>query len=109
MRIGLFLLFTVPIFAGVLELGVKYDPFERPKGLKSPAFSSGIRTEEPVLDLVAVFNDKANINGRFYKIGDYISGYKIVAIKRKYVILKKGSKSIILPIVKKRVLAWETR
>ncbi len=56
------------------------------------------------LELTAILNDKAYINGRFYKIGDTISGYKIVKIADSYVVLKKKDKMKILFLGKRRFL-----
>ena len=88
-------------------LPVHYDPFIKAKKIikraKEPALSPA-KVVRPRFELSAIFNDKAFINGRFYKVGDRISGYKVSEIKENYVIFQKNGTKMIVPLVKKHVL-----
>ena len=42
--------------------------------------------------IYAVFQNKININGHWYKIGDVIDGYKIIKINNNEVVMKKKGK-----------------
>ena len=96
---------TLPLIAAPLP--VHYDPFVKAKRIikraKEPILSS-VKMESPHFELSAIFNDKAFINGRFYKIGDRIWGYRVSEIKENYVILQKNGTKVIVPLVKKHVL-----
>ncbi len=50
------------------------------------------------LKLYAIFNNRVNINGKWYKIGDIIQGYKIIKITYDKVFLKKGNKIFVLEV-----------
>ena len=45
----------------------------------------------PMLQIYAIFQNKVNINGEWFKLGDSINGYKIVKIGKNFVLLKKGN------------------
>lgn len=46
--------------------------------------------------LSAIVNKKAKINGRWFNLNSYVSGYKIVEIKDRSVMLRKGNRDIYL-------------
>ena len=48
------------------------------------------------LKLYAIFNNKANINGEWKRVGENINGYQIVKITPNYVLLKKDNKLKVL-------------
>ncbi|MEO1937834.1 MAG: hypothetical protein ABGW85_04270 [Sulfurimonas sp.] len=52
--------------------------------------------------LEAIMNKSALINGKWYKEGTYIYGYKITNVDRNKVILTKGSKKITLSTISKK-------
>ena len=54
------------------------------------------------LRLTSIFGKKARINGRWYKVGDMVAGYRLVHIGSNYVVLKKGQKTLRLFLGKKR-------
>ncbi|HIQ50555.1 MAG TPA: hypothetical protein EYH54_01125 [Nautiliaceae bacterium] len=60
---------------------------------------SFIPKKSPVLQIYAIFQNKVNINGRWFKVGDKIYGYKIVKISKKFVLLKKGNIKTYLKIL----------
>ncbi len=102
----LFLLSTMlylSLFAEVLPLPVKYDPFYKAQKLlkkkKAKSFSGTLK-----LTLSAIYNERAYINGKFYKVGDKIEGYKIYKIGKNFVILKKRGKKRVLYLVKNKIL-----
>lgn len=50
------------------------------------------------LHIFAIFNNKININGNWYKKGDIVYDYKIIKVLNNGVLLKKHSKITILKI-----------
>ena len=48
------------------------------------------------LKIYAVFNDMVNINGKWYKRGDEVNGYKILKISDSYVLLSKDGRMVTL-------------
>ena len=83
------------------------------KKLKDPFFYSNKRitlrakrklfnkTIKPYYRLSAIFNDKAKINGRWYKIGSRVGKYRLFDICRNYVKLKRNKKVLTLFLTKK--------
>ena len=55
-------------------------------------------TQEIKLKIYAIFNNKVNMNGKWYKLGEEINGYKIVKILKNGVVLKKANKYFYLKI-----------
>jgi len=56
------------------------------------------------LKIFAIFNNKVNINGKWFKLGDYINGYKIIKITSNGIYLMKKSKIIYLKLVSNNIL-----
>lgn len=56
------------------------------------------------LKIFAIFNNKVNINGKWFSLGDYINGYKIIKITSNGVYLMKKSKIIYLKLVSNNIL-----
>ncbi|NPA64719.1 MAG: hypothetical protein GXO16_07065 [Epsilonproteobacteria bacterium] len=54
------------------------------------------------LRLTSIFGKRARINGRWYRVGDMVAGYRLVHIGSNYVVLKKGQKTLRLFLGKKR-------
>lgn len=54
-----------------------------------------------VLKLYGIFNKKANINKKWYKIGSKVYGYKLISIKNCSIILKRKKKGLELFLRKK--------
>ena len=44
------------------------------------------------LKIYAIFQNKVNINGKWFKIGDIVNGYKIIKITNNYVYLEQNNK-----------------
>ena len=61
-------------------------------------FTPTIKENKINLKIYAIFNQKVNINGKWYQIGNEINGYKIINITSNSVLLKKGSKILVLKI-----------
>ncbi len=81
-----------------------YDPFKRAKPLLIRK-NSGKTVYRPLpLQLTAVMNNKAFINGRWYKKGQLTSEGKLVKINSTSVYLKQGKKIKILPMKKSKNL-----
>ncbi|ACM92103.1 hypothetical protein NAMH_1375 [Nautilia profundicola AmH] len=66
-----------------------------------------ITAQDKILSLNAIFQNKADINGVWVKVGDEIAGYKVIKINNNEVVLKKNNtikklvlKSNILKVVK---------
>ena len=50
------------------------------------------------LQIYAIFQNRVNINGEWFEVGDMIDGYKIAKINKNFVLLKKGNSKKILKI-----------
>lgn len=106
MKSWLFFLVTSWLFGAVLDIPVEYDPFHKASRIIQHSAKSHKRisqTEKP-LYLYAIFNNQAYINGKFYTRGEQIDGYTLLSIKKNYIILKKGEKIKILPLLPKNIL-----
>ena len=80
----------------------QYDPFKRAKPLLKRK-KSGRSVYKPLpAQLTAVMNDKAFINGHWYKKGESISEGKLVRINSTSVYVQQGKKIKILPLKKKK-------
>ena len=101
----------VVLYGKVLDLPVRYDPFQKAKKIVVKKSIPVIFTATPSvrLDLIAIFNNKAYINGKFYTIGQNVYGYRLVAIKENYVVLKKGRQIKLLPLVEKKFVKTSER
>ncbi len=49
-----------------------------------------------VYRLYAIFDDRAKINGRWYRKGSRVGSYKLIAIEGKRVLLKRGKRTLTL-------------
>lgn len=88
-----------------------YDPFL--KTAKKPA-STGLLPPPPMipsipsmppLEVSAVMNDRAFINGEWYRIGETVRDYEITHIDPRFVSLKEGNKLKIIGVgISRRVL-----
>ena len=84
------------------ELRKTKDPFyydkeyakERIKKLKK-------KRRGPYFRLYAILNDKAKINRRWYRLGEKISGYKLIRISQTRVKLRRGNRTVTLFIPRK--------
>jgi len=98
----------------VLPIPVRYNPFLKAKKLiikkeniqtfkvKKKRKIVKKRVVEKLPVLVGIFNKKAFIDGKIYKVGEKIKGYRVVAINDDNVFLKKWGRTVILPLVDKR-------
>jgi len=50
------------------------------------------------LKIYAIFQDKVNINGKWFKKGDIMNGYKIFKITNNYVYLKRNDEIVKLSV-----------
>jgi hypothetical protein len=66
-----------------------------PIASNSFVFKSEVKTA-PVLRLTAIMNDTALINGKWYKVGDTLHGYKLLAINTKSVNLRSKKTKLTL-------------
>lgn len=100
------LLFALALFANVLDLPVEYDPFYKASKIIQHT-KKGRKNIQPLSKpfyLYAIFNNQAYINGKFYQIGERVGGYRLISIKKNYVILKKGEQMKLLPLLKSSIL-----
>jgi hypothetical protein len=67
-----------------LKKVVPADVKNIPVATSSLVYKSDVKVT-PSLQLTAIMNDTALINGEWYKVGDTVHGYKIVAVKMKSV------------------------
>jgi hypothetical protein len=80
----------------------EYDPFKRAKPLLIRKLSKRPVYRPAPTALIAVLNDKAYINGRWYKIGDVLFEGKLFKITDESVYLKKGNKIKIFRLKKEK-------
>ena len=101
------LLVALALFANVLDLPVEYDPFYKASKIIQHT-KKGRKNIQPLIKpfyLYAIFNNQAYINGKFYQIGEQVEeGYRLISIKKNYVILKKGEQMKLLPLLKSSIL-----
>lgn len=77
-----------------------YDPFKRAKPLLIQKSTKAAVAKPKPLEVIAVMNNKAFINNRWYTKGDTLYQGKITKITQKSVYLKKGTKTTVLHIKK---------
>ncbi len=106
MRRAIVWLLPLVLGAKVLDLEVPYDPFTPAQKIIKKSRHAPIPPKPPAprLYLLAIFDHKAYIDGRFYRVGDRIGGYRIAKIADNYVLLEKKGKMKILFLAKKRIL-----
>ena len=103
-RVSLFFLFFLPLFASSLPLPVKYDPFHKAeKILKEKKVIRKIEKKPIKLTLGAIYNNKVYINGKFYKVGDRVGEYRVFKIAKDFVILNGKGKSLRLYLVERKI------
>ena len=71
---------------------------EEKKGKINKDFNFVLK-KSPILRIYAIFQDKVNINGEWFKIGDSVNGYEIIKIDKNFVLLKKGNTKKYLKII----------
>ena len=77
-----------------------YDPFKRAKPLLLRKSTKAAITVAKPLEVIAIMNDKAFINARWYKKGDTLFQGKITKITKLSVHIQKGTRSTVLRIKK---------
>lgn len=88
-----------------------YDPFHKTHVMKKTYTSSLLLMPLPALltspvaapvptptAVSAVMNDKAFINGEWYKVGDKVNGREITSIQSNFVSLKEGNRLTMLGV-----------
>jgi len=84
-----------------------YDPFQKMHTMKTVQKSAQLLLPlPPLLDapmftptvVTAVMNNKAFINGRWYKVGDTVNTQQITSIQSDFVALKEGNRLTILGV-----------
>lgn len=85
-----------------------YDPFKRAAPLVKRS-GRGFAAHRPVpIRVTAILNDRAFINGRWVRAGEYLGRYKIARIGATGVVLKSGNMTRFVPLGKrKRILKIE--
>lgn len=103
---------TIFLYADVSNIILKIDKIERYKPVFKHIYMPeckekkvkiiSVNNKIPLskkrveLKLLAIFNKKAFINYQWVKEGDELSGYKVVKIYHKKVLLKRNNKFIVL-------------
>lgn len=96
----LMLFLAINIGANSLAV-VHYNPFLHAQKIMTMKHSrTRIMRRSRKIHLLAIFNDKALLNGKFYKKNDRVNGFLIVHIYKNRILLKKGKKFMILPLMK---------
>lgn len=78
---------TIDPFVKVQKIKEKSKPIKKYKKEKRPNRS---------FFLSAIVNEKVKINSKWYNINSNINGYRIIKIGDKYVVLKRGKRTIYL-------------
>ncbi|WP_458701608.1 hypothetical protein ACKGJI_05665 [Sulfurospirillum sp. 1307] len=79
-----------------------YDPFVR--GSKVIKSTLEAKKEDKTFYVSSILNHKAFINSKWYKTGDKVLGYKIIAITKENVLVRKDSKTIKIGIKRDKKL-----
>ncbi|MDD3344245.1 MAG: hypothetical protein PHR87_11810 [Sulfurospirillaceae bacterium] len=80
------------------NFSIDYNPFINESmmaAIDNKSVESHTETKRS-LRLVAILNQKAYINGQWYRVGQSVNGYKIIKIREQSVELKKDGKTKIL-------------
>jgi len=105
---------SVFLYADISSILFKINQIEESKKIFLPMPHYNIFTSSKVksfktieiysaspIKIYALFNDLVNINGRWFRVGENVNGYKIIKVSDKKIILKKDNKYIILkPTIK---------
>lgn len=84
-----------------------YDPFRKTSKPKLSSGTAGLLPPPPMLPATpaviptvvsAVMNDKAFINGAWYRVGDKVNNQEITYIQNHFVSLKEGNRLIVLSV-----------
>ena len=79
---------------------IPYDPFYKAeKILKKSPKQRVHKQSQAHIRLLAIYNDTAFINGKFYKKNDKIGTYTIVKIFKKGVVLKNSNRIKVLRLI----------
>ena len=75
-----------------------YNIFEYEADITKKNIGAISKKESYDLKIYAIFQNRVNINGKWFKIGDIINGYKVLKITNDDVYLKKNNEILILSI-----------
>lgn len=87
------------ILAAILNAQM-YDPFAKTAKPKLTSISNGLLPPPPMMKIApiipptvvsAVMNDKAFINGEWYRVGDKVNNKEITYIQKNFVGLREGN------------------
>jgi hypothetical protein len=115
MRKLLFLLVVSFLYADISEILIEVKKIEECNAkkpyLKNIFFNTfyykpniDISCEEKSFKIKAKLNDKVLIGSKWYKVGDYVNGYKIVQITDKYVKFQTSKGYLKIPLYVQKVL-----
>ena len=97
-RVGL-----ITLMAGLLPVAaaaepLRHDPFARPFQLGSSPSADGNTSQHPKLIAVIVAGKKSlvNLNGTIIGIGEEKDGYRLIKVRDRKAIFKKGKKRVVL-------------
>ena len=92
-----------------LQLSIIKDPFIEEKKVKKLIKIPKIKKVRKFrLILQAILNDRVKINGKWYRLGQYVKNYKIVRIGDGFVILR-GKKSLRLFLRNRKIRLWSNQ
>jgi len=84
-------------FKPVFKKIIHYNIFEYETNIAKKNIA-GVSKKNFNLEIYAIFQNRVNINGKWFKIGDSINGYKILKITNNYVYLKQNNQILKLSI-----------
>ena len=76
-----------------------YNVFEYETNIVKENIMAVSQKEDLNLKIYAIFQNRVNINGKWFKVGDNIYGYKIVKIDKNFVLLKNKNRQKTLKIL----------
>lgn len=101
--VGMFVIATVSLLNGQM-----YDPFQKTQVMEKSVKPSLLLMPLPPLlgsapmftqtVATAVLNNKAFINGKWYKVGDKVNAQEITSIQPNFVALKEGNRLTMLGV-----------
>ncbi len=69
------------------------------KGISPASYKKVVKRRTLHFRLEAILNKSAMINGKWYKQGSYVHGYKLVKVDRKSVLLIRKNKKLLLSTI----------
>lgn len=94
------ILFSASIAAAQASQALRHNPFEQPDWLGNRAGIYGINADSGSMKLRGTVidgdNSLVNIDGKYYRLQEEVSGYRIIQIESGSVTLRRGENETVL-------------